>query len=112
MNNVYMLKTHFTPESIGDAEGLRNHVECSLRKALGARDMADQFSRVSLPCADEGMQMAVVCTEDAAEALRAMARTLRIESLTMHEGRTSRLHAVSPDRIRYPVLRTPAALRA
>ncbi len=93
--NVYMLKTQFSPETLGDAEAARKQVENTLRKALGAENMADQFSRVSMPYEDQDMKMAVVCSEEAAQKLRAMAADLDIASLDKDEGRTTRLRAVS-----------------
>ncbi len=94
--NVYMLTTQFAPETVGKPKAIQSHVESTLRNALRAENMADEFSRVSLPYADRGMQMAVVCTEEAAAVLRQKSDDLGIESLILDQGRTSNLHAVSP----------------
>ena len=93
--NVYMLTSLFASETVDAPKALQSHVENTFRRALGAVDMADQFSRVSLPYADRGMQMAVVCSESAAKKLRGI-EALGIESLVLDIGRTNNLRAVTP----------------
>lgn len=94
--NVYMLKTQFPPDTVGAPKVVQSYVENTLRRALGAVNMADQFSRVSQPYPHHDMQMAVVCTESAAEKLRQI-KELGIKSLVLDTGRTNNLHAVSPN---------------
>lgn len=105
MNNVYMLKMDFSPETTGQPDQVRGHVENLLRKALAEKGLADQFSRVSEPYERLDMQMAVVCSEKAAQELRAMDQALGIESLILEEGRTARLQAISNHQGRLPTIR-------
>ncbi|MCM2343582.1 MAG: hypothetical protein NDJ24_03400 [Alphaproteobacteria bacterium] len=105
MNNVYMLKMDFSPETIGQPDQVRSHVENTLRKALGEKGLADQFSRVSEPYERLDMQMAVVCSAEAAQQLRALDRELGIESLVLEEGRTARLKAIHEHQGRLPTIR-------
>ena len=88
--NVYMLRTEFSPQSVGAPEVVQQQVENKLRGALKGTELVNEFSRVSAPYKD-GL-MAVVCSEDAAAVLRAQ-QGLGIESLVLDEGRTARRHA-------------------
>ncbi len=88
--NVYMLKTTFAPEALGE------HFENTLRTALAGQGLHDHFHRVSKPDPEKNMAMAVVCSEEAATQLRQMGSQIGIASLAIDENRTRNLQAVLP----------------
>lgn len=92
--NVYMLKTTFAPEALGEPEVAQKHIETTLRTALADKGLKEGFSRVSQPYPDKNMAMAVVCSEEAAAQLRQMGTEIGIDSLSFDEGRTKNLQAV------------------
>lgn len=87
--NVYMLKMQFSPEAVGEPAVTQQNVENSFRTALKGTELVMEFSRVSEPDAETGL-MAVICSENAANALREKGEDLGIESLVLNEGRTER----------------------
>lgn len=93
--NVYMLKTRSSSEPQGSPAEVKQLTENAFRGALKGTPLVSEFSRVSEPYEKTGL-MAVVCSEDAATALRGMSDDLGIESLVFDEGRTDRLKKVQP----------------
>ena len=93
--NVYMLKTRFSAQSLGTPAEAKQQTENAFRGVLKGTPLVNQFSRVSEPNEETGL-MAVVCSEEAAVALREQSEALGIESLVIDQGRTSRLHLAQP----------------
>ncbi len=93
--NVYMLKPRFSTESLGSPADAKQHTEDAFRGALKGTPLVNEFSRVSEPNETTGL-MAVVCSEEAAEALRQQSEALGIESLVIDQGRTDRLQKIQP----------------
>ncbi len=91
--NVYMLKTSFAPETLGEPKAVQQQIAEKLSSALASRGLKGEFSRVSQPYPEKNMAMAVVCSELAADELRAMSQELGIDSLSFHEDRTRNLQA-------------------
>lgn len=87
--NVYMLKMHFSPETAGEPASVQRDVENAIRGVLKGSFLINQFSRVSEPYADTGL-MAIICSEEVAETLRAKNGQLGIDTLVLDEGRTER----------------------
>lgn len=94
--NVYMLKTTFAPEALGEPHEVQKHIAYTLSQALTGQGLGDQFHRVSQPDPEKNMVMAVVCSEEAATQLRQMSNQLGISSLALDEGRTRNLQAILP----------------
>lgn len=92
--NVYMLKTTFAPEALGEPHEVQKHIAYTLSKALTGHGLQDHFHRVSQPDPEKNMVMAVVCSEEAATQLRQMGNQLGIASLALDENRTRNLQAV------------------
>lgn len=93
--NVYMLKSRFSAESLGSPADAKQQTENAFRGALKGTPLVNEFSRVSEPNETTGL-MAVVCSEEAAVALRQQSETLGIESLVIDQGRTDRLKKIQP----------------
>lgn len=87
--NVYMLTTEFTPETTRAPAIVQQQYEDTFRRLLKGSALVQEFSRVSLPDKATG-RMAVVCSEEVAQLLRAKSDELSIESLVLDEGRTER----------------------